>query len=55
MGLRSLFTGGNKTASTITTGRTAKDRLRDSRNVRKADASTAAWLRAGGLAPRKGR
>ncbi|MFH8380659.1 hypothetical protein ACH4E7_06915 [Kitasatospora sp. NPDC018058] len=54
MGLRSLITGGNKTA-TNATGRTAKDRLRDSGNVRKIDAGTAAWLRAGGRGPRKGK
>lgn len=51
MGLRSLLTGGNKTAST-TTGRTAKDRLRDSPNVRKIDAGTRIWENRGGRGPR---
>lgn len=53
MGLWSKLTGGQPASST--TSRTAKDRLRDSGNVRKIDARTDKWLRAGGLAPRKGR
>lgn len=53
MGLRSLLTGG-KTATPTPTGRTPKDRRRDSDNVRKIDAGTDKWLKAGGRGPRKG-
>ncbi|WBP89514.1 hypothetical protein [Kitasatospora cathayae] len=52
MGLRSLLTGGNKTA-TNTTGRTPRERARRERDIREADANTDKWLKAGGLAPKK--
>lgn len=52
MGLWSKLTGG-QTAET--SGRTARDRARRSKEIRAIDARTASWLRAGGLAPRKDR
>ncbi|MGW3072349.1 hypothetical protein [Kitasatospora sp. NPDC001132] len=55
MGLRSLLTSGNKTADPTPAGRTARDRARRDREIRKIDAGTAAWLRRGGRGPRDGR
>lgn len=50
MGLWSKLTGA-QTADT--SGRTARDRARRSREIRAIDKGTAAWLRAGGRGPRK--
>jgi hypothetical protein len=54
MGLWSKLTGG-ESASSTPTGRTPRERARRERDIRNADANTDKWLRAGGLAPRKGR
>ncbi|MFE5582536.1 hypothetical protein [Kitasatospora sp. NPDC056531] len=54
MGLWSKLTGG-QTASTTPAGRTPRERARRARDIERADANTANWLRRGGLAPRKGR
>jgi hypothetical protein len=53
MGLWSKLTGGQP--ATTPTGRTARERARRAREISAADANTDKWLRAGGLAPRKGR
>ncbi len=54
MSLWSTLTGG-QTATSAPTGRTAREKRRREREIRNIDKGTAAWLRAGGLAPRKGR
>jgi hypothetical protein len=52
MGLLSKIFGG-ETASTPTSGRTPRERARREREIRAIDARTDAWLRSGGLAPKK--
>jgi hypothetical protein len=54
MGLWSKLTGG-ESASSTPTGRTPRERARRARDIKRADDNTRAWLRSGGLAPRKGR
>ncbi|MFJ2579988.1 hypothetical protein [Kitasatospora aureofaciens] len=54
MGLWSKLTGG-QTATSTTTSRTPRERARREREIRKIDAGTANWLRAGGRGPRKDR
>jgi hypothetical protein len=54
MGLWSKLTGG-ESASTTPTGRTPRERRRRAREISDADANTDKWLRAGGLAPRRGK
>ncbi|MFF7991749.1 hypothetical protein ACFZDG_18390 [Kitasatospora xanthocidica] len=51
MSLWSKLTGGQP-ASTPSTGRTAKERARREREIRRIDAGTANWLRRGGRGPR---
>lgn len=49
MGLWSKITGGQP----ATTSPTARDRARRAKENRAIDKGTAAWLRAGGLAPKR--
>ncbi|WP_224274049.1 hypothetical protein [Streptomyces sp. LS1784] len=54
MGLWSKLTGG-QSASTTPTGRSAREQVRRNAEIRRIDAGTAAWLRRGGIGPRKDR
>ncbi|MCG6493419.1 hypothetical protein [Kitasatospora sp. A2-31] len=52
MGLWSKLTGGQ--TATTPASRSAGEQARRSAEIRRIDAGTAAWLRAGGRGPRKG-
>jgi hypothetical protein len=54
MGLWSTLTG-NQPASTTPASRTPRERARREREIRRIDTGTAAWLRRGGISPRKDR
>ncbi|MFE6500749.1 hypothetical protein [Kitasatospora sp. NPDC057738] len=52
MGLWSVLTGGKPAAPT---GRTPREQARRAAEIHRIDAGTTAWLRRGGIGPRKDR